>query len=391
MEQSTSPTTASNRLLWVDAVRGFAVFGIFIVNINSFGSPYFNNGSLYTPWNASLDQITVFIIDVFFQASFYTLFSVLFGFGVQIMIERLELKNIPLYPFLIRRFFLLICMGSIHAFLIWHGDILLSYGMVSLFLLMFLKVKNTSLLGWGVFLLGGCVWYITLQYYFLKEYLGQPNWERIEEALQNYQSNSIFTIWSYNLSEWVSKHEGINFILLILVLLSFFLFGMYIARKRWIHEPIKYRYTLIKLWIVFFLLFMGFKMLPYLFGNPLWFSYAQDNIGGLCSAIFYILTFTLIAQTKVGFKLIKPLAAVGRMALSNYILQTIFCFVLFSGVGFNLFGSVRPLVGVMIAIIVFLIQVLISNYWFKYFRFGPLEWIWRCLTYMKRQPFRKAG
>src|SRR5699024_2612276 len=94
--------------------------------------PYFLYGGEKDVWPLPIDQTTQMLIDMFFQASFYTLFSVLFGFGLQILKERLIVKEIAVMPFLIRRLTILIMFGMIHAFLIWHGDILLSYGIIGL-------------------------------------------------------------------------------------------------------------------------------------------------------------------------------------------------------------------------------------------------------------------
>ncbi|RDW19931.1 DUF418 domain-containing protein [Oceanobacillus chungangensis] len=389
METNISPVQESKRLVWIDAARGFAIFGIFIVNIGGFGAPYFIHGGGEDVWTSSIDRTTQWVIDVFFQASFYTLFSLLFGFGFQLLNERLINRNLKPSLFLFRRLFILICFGLIHAFAIWYGDILLTYGLIGLLLLLFLRVKPSTLIIWGTSLLVGSVGLISFGLFAVRDLLGGANDDGIAQALVNYRSGSLITIWTQNYQDWVFGNGGISYLLLVTTLLPLFLFGMYLAQKKWLHEPQKHKAILIRLWAISFVLFIGIKMGIYLFGNPLWFAYIQDNIGGTASAIFYISSITLIGQNNLGGKLIKPLIAVGRMSLTNYIMQSLICFILFYGVGFGLYGYVGPFTTVLIVLLVFIIQIFISKWWFHHFLFGPLEWIWRSLMYVKRQPFRK--
>lgn len=389
MDINAAPTKEKNRLVAIDAARGFAIFGIFIVNIGAFSAPYFIYGGATAAWNSTVDRYTQALIDMFFQASFYTLFSLLFGFGIQLLKDRLVERNIHVSRFLAKRLTILVGFGLIHAFAIWHGDILLSYGLIGLLLLLFLKASNRSLLAWGAVLLGGSVGLLSLALYGTRNALGGSNQLAITQAIENYRSENLITIWSQNYHDWMHANGGIGFFFLIMVLLPLFLFGMYIARKRWLHEPEKHKATLWKLWVVSLIGFIGLKIGPYLVGNPLWLSYIQDNIGGTFSAIFYIVSIMFMAQRKIGRRIIQPFAAVGRMALTNYFMQSVICFILFYGIGFGLYGSVRPIVGVGMVLVIFIGQIFLSNWWLRRFRFGPFEWLWRSLTYGKRQPLRK--
>ncbi|AXI08752.1 hypothetical protein CUC15_07415 [Oceanobacillus zhaokaii] len=389
METNVSPVQESKRLIWLDAARGFAIFGIFIVNIGGFGAPYFIHGGGEAVWTSSIDKITQWIVDVLFQASFYTLFSILFGFGFQILRERLIVRNVKPTLFLLRRLVILICFGLIHAFAVWYGDILLTYGLIGLLLLLFAEVKPKTLLGWGIGLLAGSVGLISFGLFAVRNLLGGANESGIAKALVNYRSRSLTIIWEQNYQDWLLGNGGISYLFLATTLLPLFLFGMYLAQKRWLHEPQKYKGILLRLWGISFVIFFILKMGPYLFGNPLWFGYIQDNIGGTASAIFYIVSITLIGQSNLGKKLIHPFIAVGRMSLTNYILQSLICFILFYGIGFGLYGYVSPFITVLIVLFVFIIQIFISKWWFHHFLFGPLEWSWRSLMYLKWQPFRK--
>lgn len=387
MKNNATPLQESNRLEWIDAARGLAIFGIFIVNIGAFSAPYFMYGGAEEAWTSNIDQAALIFIDIFFQGSFYTLFSLLFGFGLQMMRERIMARGNNPNLILLRRLFILFCFGAMHAFLLWHGDILLSYALVGILSPLFLHTKSNTKLAIGITMMVGSVSFLSFLFYLTKDYLDYVDVVMIEQSYKNYLSNEIGLVWLQNYEDWLFANNPVTLIFLILVLLPLFLFGMFIGEKRWLHEPGKYKSLLIKWWVISLLLFIGLKMGAYLFGNPIWFSYIQDNIGGMFSALFYIFSVTLLFRTDLGRKIMKPFTYVGRMALSNYIFQSIISFLLFYGVGFGLYGKIGPFTGVVMVVIIYIGQIIFSKWWFSRFRFGPLEWVWRSLTYWKRQPF----
>lgn len=389
MDNKLMPVKEQNRIVWIDIVRGFAILGIFIVNIGAFSAPYFLYGGAENAWSEPVEQFIQMLIDVFFQGSFYTLFSILYGFSWQLMKDRLDIKGINYAAFLFRRQLILVGIGMVHAFLIWHGDILLSYGLIGLLLLFFIEVKDRTLLLWAVLLLGGSVSFFTISLYQVRYLLGGANETAISQAIESYSSTQLSVILGQNLQDWSNANSGIAFIFLIITLLPLFLLGMYIARKQWLHEPQKHQQTLWRLLKISFFLFILLKLGPYSIGNPLWLSYLQDNLGGAASALFYIVLITLISQSALGLKIVMPFKYVGRMALSNYILQSVFCFTLFYGIGFGLYGSIKPSIAILIVIVFYSLQIIGSKWWLSRFRFGPLEWIWRSLSYKKKQVIRK--
>lgn len=385
--QQVAPISEKHRLPWIDAARGIAIFGIFIVNIGAFSAPYFLYGGENEAWTRPIDNGTLAIIDMFFQASFYTLFSLLFGFGVQIMKERLAEKERNVYRLLFRRFLLLAVFGIVHAFMLWHGDILFTYGIIGIILLLLLPLHTRTLIRIAAVILGGNVLIISMLYYSAREYLHFSNTYMINDAIVNYRSNDLRNILAQNYTDWQFANGSISFLLIILIVLPLFLFGVSLARKGWLHNPIKYGRILRKWWFISFVGFIAFKIIPYLFGNPLWFSYIQDNVGGSFSALFYIISVTLFANTPIGRKMLKPFIYVGRMSLSNYIFQSLFGFFFFYGIGFGFYHAISPLPLAAVAIVVFAAQAFFSKWWLSRFYYGPLEWVWRTFTYMKKQPF----
>ncbi|RWZ55187.1 DUF418 domain-containing protein [Halobacillus fulvus] len=390
MKSKASPIREAERLSWIDAARGLAILGIFMVNVPAFNAPYFLYGGAESAWPSSVDRTVQSIIDIFFQASFYTLFSFMFGFGLQMMKERLEEKGISYRPILFRRLIVLIAFGLVHAFLIWHGDILLTYGVFGLVLFAFFNAKPRTLLAWGYGMLAFLVIPLTLSLYAIRNQLGGfVNQDAIRESLENYGSGSFLVILEQNWSDWAYANSPGNLPFLALSLIPMFLFGMYVCRKKWLHNPEAHRSSILKVWLITGLLFLVFKAGPYMIGNPEWLQLAQDNVGGSASAVFYVLSVTLAFRTSAGSKLLHPLSWVGRMSLSNYIFQSLFSFILFYSVGFGLYGEVSPLFSMLIVLTVFTIQIALSKLWLKSFRYGPLEWLWRTLTYGKKQKLKR--
>ncbi|QHT46005.1 DUF418 domain-containing protein [Bacillus sp. SB49] len=392
MKTTASPLHDTERLDWVDAARGLAIFGIFMVNVPAFNAPYFLYGGEAVYWSSTLSHSVQTFIDIFFQASFYTLFSFLFGFGMQMMKDRLESRRLAYRSVLFRRLVVLICFGMIHAFLIWHGDILLSYGVLGMALLFFFRVEARTLLHWAFGMLSFLVIPLTFSLYTVRDQIqGIVNQEAIVEAKMNYGSGSFPDIWRQNWSDWAYANQWGNIPFLALSLIPMFLFGMYVCRKRFLHEPLDHMASIIRLWVATGVIFFLFKAVPHFFGNPEWFHLAQDSIGGSASAIFYILSITLLFRTEFGAKIARPLTWVGRMSLSNYILQSLLSFVLFYSVGFGLYGTVPPFGSALIVVAFFIIQIFLSRAWMKKFRYGPLEWVWRTGTYGKKQPLKRKG
>ncbi|WLR47581.1 DUF418 domain-containing protein [Halobacillus litoralis] len=392
MKRKGSPLRESERLDWVDAARGLAILGIFMVNVPAFNAPYFLYGGAAEFWPSPLSHTVQNFIDIFFQASFYTLFSFMFGFGIQMMKDRLVEKQISYQRVIFRRLLVLTGFGLIHAFLIWHGDILLSYGVLGLVLLAFFNVNEKALLYWAFGMLAFLVLPLTFSLYMVRDQVqGIVHRPAIQEALVNYGSGSLVDIWRQNLADWVYANQWGNLPFLALSLIPMFLFGMYFCRKRWLHKPIDHLRSIKNVWVLTGILFLIFKAGPHLFGSPEWFQLAQDSIGGSASAIFYVSSITLLFQTSIGARIVHPLTWVGRMSLSNYILQSLISFILFYSVGFGWYGDVPPIGSLMIVLVIFTGQIFVSKAWLKKFRYGPLEWLWRTLTYGKKQPLKRKS
>ncbi|SHM43583.1 DUF418 domain-containing protein [Gracilibacillus kekensis] len=381
-----APLTDSKRLPWIDTARGFAILGIFLVNLPSFHGPYFLYGNMNNYWGTEEPGIWQAILDIFFQASFYTLFSFLFGFGMQIILENLKSRNVASpRKVAVRRSILLIIFGLIHGLLIWYGDILFTYGIIALLLLLFVKSKNVTLFVWSLCLLlipslmfSGLLYLASL----LEDISNLANMAAIEASYQHYGNGTWGEIIGQNVNDWLYSNSLLNFIFVIFNILPMFLIGMIFARKKWLHNVKEHYKTLHKIWIISFILFLLFKAGPYLFGNPYWFSTLQDAIGGSASAVFYVITITFLYPKLTG--LFQLIGSVGKLALSNYILQSIIGIFIFYSIGMGLYGKLSPFQTLLIGIIVFAVQIMLSHLWLQKYKRGPLEWLWRSMIYKKK-------
>jgi uncharacterized protein len=380
-----TPIQANERIQSIDIIRGFAILGIFIVNM-----PAFNFPIQYLPlekwWTSPIDQVTSMLIDIFAQASFYTLFSFLFGFGAYIFYERVTTKGYSFEKYYTRRLLGLLLIGCIHAFLIWEGDILISYSMVGSLLLFFHRLSPRLWLWLGLTLillpslvLGGLLIVAVL--------LDPKNadWpyeiELGTKAMEVYKSGSFFEIAEQRVQDWLYINNFENAIFLVLALFPMFLLGMYIAKKQWLTHIEQHIKKMKLICIGAFIISCVFKLLPYYYEKNIATEYLQDSIGGPASAIFYASFLALILRREFLRKLLCPLSFVGRMSLSNYLFQSILCTTLFYSYGFGLYGEMGPFLGFILTLFIYFIQIILSKLWFKRFDYGPAEWLWRRMTY----------
>ena len=148
MELTTSSVEGKRRIVSLDMMRGFAILGIFLVNMLSFHSPFLYIEPLEW-WEDPLDQGIYMFIDIFIQASFYPLFSMLFGYGLVMLSEKTQQKGLSFYPIALRRLFFLLIVGLSHAIFVWHGDILFNYALLGFVFLLFIKVSGKKMLVLG--------------------------------------------------------------------------------------------------------------------------------------------------------------------------------------------------------------------------------------------------
>jgi uncharacterized protein len=407
-----TPVRDSERLEILDVLRGFAIFGILLVNMPLYNAPLDLMVSGIKWWPGAADRAAEWFIHFFAQGKFYTLFSFLFGLGFSLQMERAEAAGLPAAPLFRRRLLVLFFIGLAHAFLIWWGDILVVYALVGFLLALFCSTGEKKLLIWsGVFLFipvlitGGLVGLLELARTapdigreidrgFAEEAKQYP--ALIKEAIRIYSSGSFSGIMAMRARDFAVT-IGWSVLFFVPSVLGMFLLGLYAGKRRlfqnlpenmpWVRKVIKWG------------LMVGLVAnLVYVVANE-FSSYAVPSPTGLLAltaltfgapalCFFYVSVLILLFQKENWKERLLPLAAVGRTAASNYLFQSAICTMVFYSYGLGFYGKIGPALGLVLSAALFLIQVFLSQWWLKLFRFGPVEWLWRSLTYGKRQPFR---
>ncbi len=380
------PVDKTERIQILDILRGFAVFGILAVNIAGFASPAFYPGYLppeNLPW---YDEIAETLMLFFAEGKFYTIFSFLFGLGFSVQLARAQAKGKDIRSFYPRRLWVLFGLGLLHTLFFWIGDILRHYALLGFALLAFRNRPNRTLVTWAsiFFALG----------FIILALIGGPTGSGDAEGLrmdvvtmarQAYTSDSFLTVIIFQVFAGV-----ISFIIITLAqgasVMALFLLGLLVGRINFFEQLTKHEAILKKVALWGLVIGLAFNAL-FVFIENVWLAALGFTIGAPALAAAYVSGLSLLSLRERGAKLLAPVGQVGRMALSNYVLQSVICSIIFNGYGLGLFEKVGAagLWGITFA--VYLVQIPLSVWWLSRFQFGPLEWVWRSLTYGKKQPF----
>jgi uncharacterized protein len=400
-DSQLNPVSLNERIEVLDVLRGLAIGGILLGNMQWF-SGY---GMMPVALEAQaplLDQVTHFLVHFFVEGKFYSIFSFLFGFGFALQIARAEDRGDTRASIFKRRLFWLLVIGLLHAYLLWAGDILSIYALMGFVLLLFRRKSDESLLKWAFgLMLVPVVTYIILYVVFIT-YAPPDIVAMIDKAqLDSWNSNLatvphigyLETITDYNLHYIVGRYAGLIFQMRLPKILAMFLLGVY-AYRRGFFQDLSSHQSLISKVLVYGLALgiVGNIALAALAGNEGPLPPSPEGVAGVFGyafgvpalALFFIALVATLWQRDMWRSILKFLAPVGRMALTNYLMQTVICVLLFYGFGLGLFGRFGAAYSTLIALAIFLFQIAFSSIWLKYFTYGPMEWIWRQLTYGRR-------
>ncbi|WP_099364000.1 DUF418 domain-containing protein [Fredinandcohnia onubensis] len=372
------------RVRLIDGLRGFSLIGILIANVLIFQYGMFGKDQMENYQTLATDQASYIWIKIFIEGSFMPIFLFLFGFSLVKLSEKLEVNGKKVKRHLVRRFILLITLGLLHSIFVWEGDILFSYGLIGLLMIVFVKRKKKTILIWTVTLfslttLMGVIGVNekmeepkNLASYIQKEYDAYSNgdyWEALE--FRNSGEDP------YGFPGYVYI---IMLILMPLVICPIFLLGMYAAKSGWFTFPEKEKRKYI--WFAWFCLPMGLglKSLPYLFPEHIW-TESIYTIGAPLLSVGYIFLFAYF-YTKGESIILTLFENVGRLSMTNYLAQSIICTLIFYGYGLGLFGKMGVLNGILLTIVIYLFQVILSHFYLKIWKMGPFEKIMRIGTYM---------
>jgi uncharacterized protein len=401
---ANAPVAAAERLEIVDVLRGFALLGILLVNITAFKSPGAPPVLGYT--GSLLDELAVFGLLVLVESKFFTLFSFLFGLGFAIQLLRAQQRNAPFGPRFARRLFGLFLFGAAHIVLLWEGDILLLYALVGGLLLLFRDAAPRTLLIWSGLLLGIPVLLYTLGLIGLTAARALPETAaQLQQADLDFQATlvaegvaalKLLDAGSYEdiLIKRLNNYATTSLLLLTRVpsVLAMFLLGLYVGKLGIVQSPGLHRSLLrqVRRWglslglIASLLVGLGGAQLPPL--SALFALFFNQAVAGPLLALGYAAALVLLLRSPVWLRRFRPLAVTGRMALTNYLMQSLSCVLIFYGFGLGLAGQVQPAAALLLAVGIYAGQIAFSQWWLSRFRFGPLEWLWRSFTYLRWQP-----
>ncbi len=402
---------AGERIATIDVLRGFALFGILLVNMRLFSQPIYNQALDPPAFPGALDHAVAWLIAWLAEGKFYSLFSLLFGYGLTLQLGRAEARGVRFVPLYLRRLLVLFLIGLAHAILLWTGDILVTYAVLGPFLLLFTERKPRTLLIWA----GVCLLFVIVLNALLVGTLalgrilpgGAAEIDRtLAESAAGYRASADAATRAFRSGDFramtVQRLRDLGVIYGSLPLFApsvfaMFLVGMYAGKRAILgrvgeHLPLLHR-TLrwgLGVGLGLNLVYASLNLVV----NPTVPSAGQlvavvaQTVGAPALCLGYAAALTLLLRQPRWGRRLAPLVAVGRLALSNYLLQTVICTTIFYGYGLGLYGRVGPAPGFLLSIAIYLVQLPLSVWWLRRFRFGPVEWLWRSLTYLRPQPFR---
>lgn|GEM_PF-1744715 len=369
------------RIEELDIIRGYAIFGILVCNIVLFGYPqeYFSN---YFSGNQSwLDELATYIRFNFFSDKTFTIFSLLFGIGIGMQYKK-DPTRFPRYHII--RMFLLLMIGLFHAIIIWYGDILSLYSILGLLVLVIihLRIKYLVIISILVFL------WPTIQTILIRN-------EYLDFRFESYESLPSDQLIEMNTTHGLVGHFKYNFMQILPTLefylsftlyqiLSMIIVGIAIVKSDLLqtihHDLNKYRILLgitgfmVLTWNLYYLLLFDLQKTS----EPLGFYtyWALFNLSNIGQTFFVICALVLLYRSKTKWlQKIKVLKYLGRLSLTNYLLQSLLGIFIFKVLGF--YGNSSPGVDMLLAIVLTIFQIILSKYWLERFGIGPIEGLWR--------------
>ena len=386
-----TPVSEPERIEVIDVLRGLALFGMLVVNFNHAGFVRETAAGSY-----SADQITTLMLKVFADGKFYRLFAFLFGLGFTVQMLRAEARGVSFLSVYTRRLLVLLLLGWAHWILLWGGDQLNEYAVLGFVLLLFRSCSpRTALICAGV-----CLAFAVIGVNRLLPSVLQPKPRTAEERqVRRTLADKVRTEGAYTdhvrlrVEGFRTRYTSLSITVqthLVWSTLGLFFMGLY-AGKRRIFDDVPAHTGLLG-----HLLLWGFVM--GLFGNlagvladeglyrlPELAVRLCGVVGKTALFLSYASGVTLLFQREPWHHQWALIAPVGRMALTNYVSHSLILTTIFNGYGLG-FHKIGAFAALALAVLIFCLQVALSTWWLRHFRFGPLEWLWRSLTYGRLQP-----
>ena len=398
MHEKIEPVSKKKRIEILDVIRGFAIFGIILANIQSWsGYKFIPFDTLETLSHYDLNTSLHYLFMFFIDTKFYTLFSLLFGIGFYIQFHKFRDDQGPFLKTYRRRLGFLMLFGLIHAFF-WSGDILFIYGAVGFALILFRNFSHKNLLISSV-----VIYYIWLAYdmvfaLFYPDYMNYPS-----SAYKTYidispaditavfQNGSFFEVLQMNWHNVYWRYIELVPSGRITKVLSIFILGYYMMSI----DYFRVYASSLKLLSFYLVTGLTFTYVSYEIGGSMSsFSHDLSNVGykalaatgQVLLAMSYIHILAILDETSFFKKAFHYFSYVGRMSFTNYLMHTLMGYFIFYPFFGGLFGTMGLAEILVLAVVLYAVQVIFSMLWLKFFSMGPLEWGWRCLTYKQIFP-----
>ncbi|WP_047860151.1 DUF418 domain-containing protein [Archangium gephyra] len=414
------PVDEGERLVLLDTLRGFALSGVFLANVHLWFS-----GLMFRPLTevkafyrdtSGMDAVITHTFGPLIGGRFITLFSVLFGLGFAVQLERAEGRGTSIVPVYARRLVVLLGVGLVHLFLLFQGDIVSTYALLGFTLLLFYKRADRTLLVWAAALifLAPLLWHLVPR---VTQLLGSPGSEEAAKAaMERSLALRAGALEAFSHGSWLDtvRSGGAyylgdlfwNLSALLPVIAGRFLLGLWAGRRRLFHDAPQH--------LPFFRRLLGWGLGLGLLGSSVaivvwllstrkiiqpqsipWLPFVTGpmrHLGELGMASAYAAGITLLFQRDTWRRRLAVLAPVGRMGLTNYLLTSVLGVLFFYGYGLGLMDGLKsPTAQFALTLVLFALQVVFSHLWLARFRFGPVEWVTRSLTYGKAQPMRRTS
>ncbi|BDU15860.1 DUF418 domain-containing protein [Lysobacter auxotrophicus] len=407
---SAAPIAASERLVSLDVLRGLALLGIGLMNVEYFSKPLRDMGQGLDTSQPPLDYAASWLVYVFVQGKFWILFSLLFGMGFALLDDRARVAGRDFRALYLRRAAGLLVIGLVHALLIWAGDILVSYALGAFVLLWFRDAEPARQGRWGAALYGvpalalllmaGAMW--------LSPESASPSAASASGAarLAAEKAHRAEEIVAYSTGSWGDAVrvrarffiDNLDETLVFEVFaLGVFLMGAWLLRSGAIADPVAHARLHRILRSV--ALPVGVALALTSASVAVRFDWETDGARALLAMSLMLLASPLMSlgylswtlralQTQAGARALGALAPAGRMALTNYLMQSIVGTLAFYGYGLGWWAQVPRRWELLGVAMLFALQVAGSRAWLSRFRFGPVEWLWRACTYGRFPPMR---
>jgi uncharacterized protein len=438
------PTTIRERISSIDVLRGFALLGILMLNIDDFGTPEAAHDvpigmpkPAFVGPHAHLNLVILILKWTFFEGKMRALFSMLFGAGVVLMTSRAEKRGAgsQIADIYLRRNMWLLVIGFLHGLFLWAGDILFSYALTALLVLYPIrKLKANTLLVGGTFIsvvLGSCI--LVMGYLPIAEHMSlkrkadlvaadkqagrtitpeqqntEAQWTELvnkrkitDAGIQEQMASARAGYWAGvedRIQIYIGSHAAISDLLFVVESLGAMMIGMGLFKTGFLTAENPYTtyvwtavigflfsvplyvFTVLKCYSTgfFFLDIEKWLLAPY---------YPLREAGALAIAAVVMIA----VKSGVLRPLQRGLAAVGQTALTNYLLTTVLCQFIFLWGPWKLYGKLEYYQLTYVVFFVWSVNLIVSPIWLRIFQFGPVEWLWRSLTYVKLQPMLKRS